>query len=669
MISIDHEVIWSPDSDGWGYSRIGSFVRWLGQSAVRSFADYDALWRWSTDDMAGFWSAIWEYSGLECDPPPAEILQWSSVANATWFRGARLNYADHLLRQAPAGEAIIGISQTRPRVVWTRDELLEQVARCRAGLVRLGIGKGDRVAGYLPNVPETIAAFLATASLGAIWTSCPPEFGTRSVIERFRQVEPKILLAVDGYRYGNRDVDLLDRVTEVRAALPTLGATVVLRYLGAPQAPDWHGGTWADFTAETAPLAFESVAFDHPLYILYSSGTTGLPKAIVHGHGGILLEHFKNLALHLDIGPGDRFFWFSTTGWMMWNLLVSGLLVGSSIVTFDGNPGWPGQELLWQLAEQERFTYFGVSATFLSACKAQGIEPCRIGRYTKLRAIGSTGSPLSPAAARWIYEQLPGRVHLGAGSGGTDICSGFVGAVSVRPVWADAMSCRYLGAKVEAFDDVGSGVIGAMGELVITRPMPSMPVAFWNDPHGSRLRAAYFDLYPGVWRHGDWITIHHDGSCVVHGRSDATLNRGGVRLGSAEFYALLETLPEVHDSLVVHIEDEHVGMGELILFVVSRVAPSERDALSKAILTSIRSQLSPRHVPDTVYFVSSVPRTLSGKKLEVPVKQILRGVAPEAVISAGALADETSLDGLTAVVQLRTRALREGARSEEHDIG
>ncbi len=604
---------------------------------------------------------------MQSDPPAEEILRWSSVSDATWFRGVKLNYAENLMRQIPTDQSIVGVSQTRPRVAWNRGELLEQVARCRAGLIRLGIAKGDRVAAYLPNVPETIAVFLATASLGAIWTSCPPEFGARSVIDRFRQVEPKLLLAVDGYRYGNRDVDVLDRVAEIRQALPSLGATVLFRYLGAAQESAWLGETWADFIAETAPLAFEPVAFDHPLYILYSSGTTGLPKAIVHGHGGILLEHFKNLALHLDIGPGDRFFWFSTTGWMMWNLLVSGLLVGSCIVTFDGNPGWPGQELLWQLAEAEKLTYFGVSATFLSACKAQGIEPRKIGRFEELRGVGSTGSPLSPAAARWVYEQLPRRVHLGAGSGGTDICSAFVGAVSAKPVWADAMSCRYLGAKVEAFDEVGTAVIDAMGELVITRPMPSMPVAFWNDPLGVRLKAAYFDFYPGVWRHGDWITIHQDGSCVVHGRSDATLNRGGVRLGSAEYYALLETLPLVRDSLVVHIEDERGGMGELILFVVAGVLPSEREALSTAIATSIRSQLSPRHVPDSIYFVSSVPRTLSGKKLEVPVKQILRGAAPETVISAGALADETSLEGLAAVVQWRMGTLRGRAGSSEHD--
>jgi acetoacetyl-CoA synthetase len=649
------DALWIPSAKERERSRIGAFMRWLKEHRGLAFEDYEALWRWSTHDLSEFWQALCDFGGIVFDQSPRSVVSWTAVANATWFVGAKLNFAKHLLANVLAGEVIVGLSQTRPRVSWSREQLFEQVSRCRAGLIRLGVAPGDRVAAYLPNVPETVAAFLATASLGAIWTSCPPEFGTRSVIERFAQVEPKVLLAVDGYRYGDRAVPLLDRVLQIRAALPSLAATVLFNYLHGEVNPLWQEETWAEFTATTAPLEFTSVAFGHPLYILYSSGTTGLPKAIVHSHGGILVEHYKNLALHLDLGPGDRFFWFSTTGWMMWNLLVSGLLTGSSIVTFDGNPGWPSQETLWRVAEEERLTYFGVSATFLAACHRDGIEPRAIGRFVEMRGIGSTGSVLSPATARWIYEQLPPRVHLGSGSGGTDICSAFVGAVPIKPVWPDAMSCRYLGAKVEAFDESGNSLVGTMGELVISRPMPSMPTSFWNDGAGTRLRSAYFDVYPGIWRHGDWITIRDDGSCMIHGRSDATLNRGGVRLGSAEYYELLESLPEIRDSLIVHIEDNEGGMGELILFVVAREQPRESAELSASISMVIRSQLSPRHVPDTLYFVPAIPRTLSGKKLEVPVKQILRGVDPSSVVNAGSLADATALDALMRVVHLRTR--------------
>jgi acetoacetyl-CoA synthetase len=631
-------------------------MQWLADHKAYDFDSYDALWEWSTEDLAGFWGAVKEYSGTHFDQAADEVVQWSEVSNARWFRGATLNYAKELLRAAPNGEIIVGLSQSRPRVTWSRDVLHEQVARCRVGLVRLGVGKGDRVAGYIPNVPEAIAAFLATATLGAIWTSCPPEFGARSVVERLRQVEPKVLIAVDGYRYGDQPISLLDRVAEIIGELPSLEASVLLPYLDSNSTAGACTETWANFTAHNAPLAFESVPFDYPLYILYSSGTTGLPKAIIHGHGGILLEHFKNLALHLDIGTGDRFFWFSTTGWMMWNLLISGLLAGSAIVTFDGNPAFGGQSYLWKLAESEALSFFGISATFLSACQNEGMDLRAIGDFKSLRGIGSTGSTLSAHTARWVYEQLPARVHLGSGSGGTDICSAFVGAVLMKPVWADAMSCRYLGAKVEAFDESGNSLIGAMGELVISRPMPSMPVALWGDPDGSRLRSAYFDFYPGRWRHGDWITVRQDGSCTIHGRSDATLNRGGVRLGSAEFYALLETLPEVRDSLIVHIEDAAGGMGELILFVVPRGENRDPQALSAIVRRTIRAQLSPRHVPDTIYFVSAVPRTLSGKKLEVPVKQILRGVAPAKVMNTGALADASALGALLEIYHTRQSA-------------
>jgi len=649
----DDIILWQPPAHVWQTSRIGNFAAWLERRGGPKFEDYETLWRWSISDIGGFWQALWDYMKVETASPIQEVVQWSEVGDAKWFSGVAINYAQHVLREVCTDEAIAGISQTRARITWTGQELKNQVARCRTGLVRLGVGKGDRVAAYLPNIPEAIAAFLATASLGAIWTSCPPEFGIRSVLDRFVQVEPKVLLTVDGYSYGDRPIEMLERVTEIQSEIPSLRQTVLLPYLRDDVPEDWTGETWQDFTAEATPILFELVPFDHPLYILYSSGTTGLPKAIVHGHGGILLEHFKNLGLHLDVGAGDRFFWFSTTGWMMWNLLVSGLIMKATIVTFDGNPAWPDAQFLWRLAAQERLTFFGVSASYLASCQRDGVDPRAAGDFASLRSIGSTGSPLPAETARWVYQMLPSRIQLGSGSGGTDICSGFVGGVPLQPVYADAMSCRYLGASVEAFDQTGRSVVDTLGELVITRPMPSMPVRFWNDPDGARYQAAYFNTYPGVWRHGDWITIHSNGSCTIHGRSDATLNRGGVRLGTAEFYGVVEALPEIVDSLVVHIESTSGGLGELILFVATREPSSASQTLRDLIVRKIRKQLSPRHVPDSIYFVASVPRTLSGKKLEVPVKKIILGATPDSVISRGTVSDPRAIEDLLAILQER----------------
>jgi acetoacetyl-CoA synthetase len=648
----DHALIWTPPADAWERSNIGRFAQWLRATRGLAFDDYDALWTWSVAQPAAFWSAVWERFGIVSATPFERVLEAEGVADARWFGGATLNFAEHVLRSEITGPALVGVSQTRGRVEWTMDELRGEVARCRAGLARLGVKEGDRVVAYLPNIPEAIAAFLATASLGGIWSSCPPEFGIRSVIDRFRQIEPKVLLVVDGYRFGDRAMSVLDRVRTIRASLPSLRATVLLPYLDANATADWDGVSWRDFTRETQPLAFARVAFDHPLYILYSSGTTGLPKAIVHGHGGILLEHHKLLSLQLDLRPGDRFFWFSTTGWMMWNLLLSGLLVQASVVTFDGNLAWPSLDTLWALAEDERITYFGVSASFLLACRNASLDVQRHA-YPALRSVGSTGSPLAPATARWIRAQLPREVQIGSGSGGTDVCGAFVGAVPVKPVFADEIAARCLGAKVEAYDAQGRSVIETMGELVITAPMPSMPVGFWGDADRSRYRDAYFGTFPGVWRHGDWITIHESGGCTIHGRSDATLNRGGVRLGTAEFYAVVESLPGVADSLVVHCDDAHGGPGDLVLFVVAKEGQPADDAFAAAITNAIRRELSPRHVPDAVHFVPAVPRTLTGKKLEVPVKRILAGASVASVATEGALANPAALAAFEAFARQR----------------
>jgi acetoacetyl-CoA synthetase len=615
-------VLWEPTGEP---TNIGRYLEHVG------LGSYDELWRWSVDDLPGFWASLWSWFEL---PGTYDAVLTGSMPDARWFEGARLNYAERAL--AGEGDAVFARSQTRGPIDLTFALLRDQVAACRAGLQRLGVGVGDRVVAYLPNTPEALVAFLATASLGAVWASCPPEFGVRSVVDRFGQLDPKVLLAVAGYRYGTKAVDRSTELAAIRDALPSLEHVVGVDYLGV--VPDSVG--WDELLAEPGELAFEPVPFDHPLYVLFSSGTTGLPKAIVHGHGGILVEHLKSLSLQHDLGPGDRFFWFSTTGWMMWNLLVSGLCVGAAIVLFDGDPGG---STLWDLARETGTTTFGVSAPYLMNCRKAGLD---VGEQPTIRSVGSTGAPLPAEGFRWVYEQLPG-VWLTSVSGGTDVCTAFVGGSPLVPVYEGEISCRYLGCAVEAFDDDGRSLVGEQGELVVTGPMPSMPVGFWGDADGSAYRHAYFERFPGVWCHGDWITITERGSCVITGRSDATLNRGGVRLGTSEFYAVVEALPSVADSLVVDLD------GRLLLFVV--VPPGE--ALDEdAIRTALRTELSPRHAPDEVHPVRAIPRTHSGKKLEIPVKRILSGVAASTVVSPGALADPTAIDDFEAISRRRAAA-------------
>ena len=569
-----------------------------------------------------------------------------------------MNYAEHVLRGGharPHDVALVSISQSRQRVAVTWGELSDQVARARVGLQQLGVGRGDRVAAYLPNIPETIVAFLATCSLGATWTSCAPEFGVQAVLDRFSQVEPTVLLAVDGYRYGRHDVSRVDELAAIRAGLPTLRGTVMVPYLDTGSGLPSGAIGWQALLADTAPIEFAQVPFEHPLYVLYSSGTTGLPKPILHGHGGVLLEHYKVLGLHGDMGADDRFFWFSTTGWMMWNLLVSGLLVGAQLVLFDGDPNHAGPETLWQLAADERITWFGGGAPFFTACRRAGIAPGERFDLTDLRAVGSTGAPLPADAFRWVYEAVSPDVLLSPISGGTDVCSAFVGGSPMTPVWEGEIPCSYLGAAVRAFDEAGNAVVGEQGELVLTQPMPSMPVGFWGDDDGSRYRAAYFEHYPGVWRHGDWITITDRGSCLITGRSDATLNRGGVRVGTAEIYRVAESIDGVLDSLVVHLEAPDADdPGTLVLFVVLAPGLDLDDEVRGRIRSGLRTGLSPRHVPDEVHQVAAIPTTLSGKKLELPVKKILRGGDPDQVASRGALKDPSALDAIVDIAALRS---------------
>ncbi|MEL6982608.1 MAG: acetoacetate--CoA ligase, partial [Actinomycetota bacterium] len=596
------EPLWTPPADAWESTRLGRFANRHRPEAV---GDYPALLAWSTSEPTSFWSAVWDELAIEASTEPDGVLAGTAMPAVQWFPGATLNYAKHVLRGNGLADddiVCVSVSQSRATRELSMVQLRDQVRRAAAGLRRCGVGRGDRVAAFLPNIDQALVAFLATASIGAIWSSCAPEFGVRAVLDRWSQIEPTVLLTVDGYRYGDRDVPLGEVVAGIRGGLPSLRSTVVLPYLGDGSAvPD--ALAWDDLVAPTDDqLTVEPVPFDHPLYVLYSSGTTGLPKAIVHGHGGILLEHGKQLALQMDLGPGDRFFWFSTTGWMMWNYLVSGPLVGASVVLFDGNPGHPDLDTLWALMGSTGTTMAGLSAPFLMACRKAGLRPGADHDLSSLRAVGSTGAPLPASGFEWIAAEV-GPVHIANISGGTDVCSAFLGSAPVLPVVAGTIPCRQLGWSVEAFDPDGNPVLGREGELVITEPAPSMPLGLWGDDDGTRYRETYFSTYPGVWCHGDWLTIAEDGTAVISGRSDATLNRGGVRLGTADYDAVVDAHPAVADSLIVHLEngveiedgDEDGGLGTLILFVVPAPGTTIDDQVKSDLRRAIRQELSPRH--------------------------------------------------------------------------
>jgi acetoacetyl-CoA synthetase len=636
-------------------TQVGHFLSWVRESRGLDLRDHDSLWQWSVEDLEGFWSAIWEYFEVTDHGSRTAVLAQRGMPGARWFTGSLLNYAEHAMRGAGADDAAVAVlarSQSRADLSLTWGELRDQVARARRVLIELGVGPGDRVAGYLPNTAETLVAFLAAAGLGAVWTSCAIEFGPRSVIDRFGQVEPLVLVVAGGYRYGRKDVDRRAAIAEIVAGLPSVRHVLDVEYgqWRVDGARSWPRSlaNVTDPEARTTP-----VAFDHPLVVLFSSGTTGRPKAIVHGHGGIVVEHLKNHALSWDLGPGDVLLWYSTTAWMMWNALVSGLLVGSAIVLIDGDPTYPDLGWQWRLAEETRATLMGASPGFVMACRAAGIELS--GLDLRIRVVGSAGAPLPAEGYVWIRDQLGPGVQLNVGSGGTDVCSGLVQNNPLLPVRSGRISGRALGVDVHAYDESGHEVIGEPGELVVTAPMPSMPIGLWGDEDGSRLRETYFDRYPGIWRHGDWIVFEADGSCVVTGRSDATLNRGGVRLGTAEFYRVVEELPHVEDSLVVHLEDPAGGNGELILFVAGPAVEVD-EALADTIRRALRSALSPRHVPDRIVGVPTIPRNLTGKKLELPVKRILQGTPAAQVVSRDALADPTSLDVFVALADERARA-------------
>jgi acetoacetyl-CoA synthetase len=660
------QPLWRPPPEQISQSNLARFCEWLREKRSLNLQDHRSLYDWSVRDLEGFWNAIAEFFAVRFHTPAERVLQRAEDPIQTkWFPGATLNYAEHLLR---FGSTEIGQFDHRPAVMFctepgvtenrqilTRAELVMAVGQLASTLSRLGVVRGDRVAGYLPNRFETLIAFLATASLGAIWSNCPPELSSRGALDRLTQIEPKVLVAVSGYRYGGKSYDRAAALTEITANLPTLRHLIIVEQAADEQLPvcglaisAWR---WSDLLTRhesDAPLCFEPVPFDHPLWILYSSGTTGMPKPIVHGHGGILLEHLKALSFHLDLGPADRFFWFTTAGWMMWNFLVSGLALGAQPVLYDGSPKYPDLRTLWRLIEREGINYFGTSAPFLMACQKERLQPRKEFQLRELRSIGSTGAPLSHDGFKWVYEEVSPSVWLGSVSGGTDVCTAFVLSHPWLPVYPGKLQCRGLGAPIEAWGETGDAVWNQVGELVLTAPMPCMPVAFWNDPDGSRLRQAYFQHFPGIWRHGDWIEIDPDtGQCLIYGRSDSTLNRGGVRMGTSEFYQVVESLPEILGSLVI----DTTGLGpagketpgKLLLFIVLRETDGFSDFLAYRIRERIRIELSPRYVPDGIFQVPEIPQTLNGKKLEVPVKRIFLGIELSKSVSREAMSNPDSL--------------------------
>lgn len=635
-------ILWEPSEQVIQEANLSFYRSWLRENFDLEFKDYDQLWRWSVDKPDEFWGSIWDYFDVTASKQPEAILVEPQMPGARWFPGAELNYAENFFdRKFNDRPAIIFKAEGKAtqEISWTTIEI--QTNALRQALQKLGVGRGDRVVAYLPNIPETIVALFAVASIGAIWSSCSPDFGSRSVLDRFQQIEPKVLISVDGYRYNGKAFDRIQEIAKLQAELPTLEWTILIPYLNEGVDPQLPGNTlrWPDLLAQSdsgGDLTFEQVPFSQPLWVLYSSGTTGLPKPIVHSHGGILLEHLKMASLQLDLKPGDRFFWYTSTGWMMWNFLVGGLLAGATIVVYDGSPAYPDLSVLWQLADEVSITYFGTSAAFIHACMKADVSPVDGLDLGQIRAVGSTGSPLSVDGFNWVYEQVNRGLALESISGGTDLCTAFVGGCRLKPVYAGELQAAALGAKVEAYNEAGKPIVGEVGELVISQPMPSMPIYFWNDPDDRRYKASYFEMYPGVWQHGDWIKFNEHGGCIIYGRSDSTINRQGIRMGTSEIYRAVESIPEVVDSLVIDLE--HLGReSTMALFVVLVEDTKLDEGLKNRIRQKIRSDISPRHVPDEILQIHQVPYTLSGKKMEVPIRRVLLGQPPSRAINPGAM--------------------------------
>ena len=648
------DVLWQPTAESVRGTRIAAFAEWVTQRRGLSFgqpADYDALWRWSVEHLDQFWGDLARWTGV-LDVPDDRVLTRREMPGAEWFPGTTVNYAEQVFRQStPDHPAVIATAEDTEPVELSWEELRGQVGAFAATLRGLGVGPGDRVAGYLPNVPEAVVAFLGAAAVGAVWSACAPDFGTRAVLDRFAQIEPTVLVAVDGYRFNGKDYDRRDVVAELRAAMPSVRTTITVpRLFPAELPPDTLA--WAEAVREEQEPEFASLAFDHPLWIVYSSGTTGLPKGIVHGHGGVVLEQHKQSSLHMDIRAGDRFFWYASTAWIMWNISTCALLTGATVVVYDGAPTYPTVDALFGLAARTALTYFGTSPGYLGACEKAGERPGERHDLSAVRMIGVTGSPLPSSTFRWVYDAVKADVFLGSLSGGTDVATGFIGSTPLLPVTVGELQRPMLAVAAAAWNEDGEPVIGELGELVITEPMPSMPLYFWNDPSGQRYREAYFEPWPGVWRHGDWLEITERGTCVITGRSDSTLNRGGVRMGTADIYAAVESVPAVLDSVVLGVEQPDGGYW-MPLFV--QLAPGEElaEELRGQLKAAIREQASPRHVPDEIIAVPGVPHTRTGKRLEVPLKRLFQGVDPARAVNTGAVDDAALVDHYVRLAQQR----------------
>jgi len=660
--------IWRPDPVEAANSAIARFGRFVadraasapassigfgaGAGAEVQFGEYRELWRWSVDHLEEFWSAVWDFFGVAADGSRDVVLADAAMPGARWFPGARLNYAEHALRGRPGDDETVAVTEvaedgTTSQTTWA--QLRAQVAALAQWLREAGVQRGDRVVGYLPDTTPTLVAFLASASIGAIWSACAQDYGAAGAAARFAQLEPVILFAADGYPWNGKVHDRRGEVAALQRALPTLRATVHVRNVGLPSAvePGGRDVSWEAAIARRAELRFDRVDFDAPLWVLFSSGTTGLPKGMVHGHGGVLLEHYKLLGLHLDAGPEFPLFWYTTTNWVMWNIVASGLLVGAPIVLYDGSPAYPDPQKLWQIAADQQVAMLGVSPGYLLGCAKAGLAPGRDLDLSKLRVLGCTGAPLTAPSYHWVRDAVGSWVQVASSSGGTDVVSGFAGGAPTTDVWPGEISAPYLGVDLAAWNDHGQPVIGQVGELVVTKPMPSMPLYFWNDPDGARYRDAYFATFPGVWRHGDWMEVTERGSVIVSGRSDSTLNRNGVRLGSADIYTVVDKIPALAESLVIGAELGDGGYW-LALFVVLADGAELTEELRQAIKTAIAVQASPRHVPDDVIAVTAIPHTRTGKKLEIPVKRIIQGHPLGEVVARDAVDDYDALTQFTA---------------------